>query len=131
MSEGSFSESKILIVGGAGFVGSNLVLKLLERTPREILIVDNHSTDNTDSVVKSFDDPRVQFFRNHNEGVVAVSRNFGLKHAVGEYIAFLDSDDWWHPQKLEVSLKYLERGADVVYHDLFRAKKSNQRIFCC
>jgi nucleoside-diphosphate-sugar epimerase len=41
MSEGSFVNSNILVVGGAGFVGSNLILKLLERTPREILIVDN------------------------------------------------------------------------------------------
>jgi glycosyltransferase involved in cell wall biosynthesis len=95
----------------------------------EVVVVDNHSADNTDSLIESFNGPKIRLFKIHNEGVIAASRNLGLKHALGEYIAFLDSDDWWHPHKLEVSLKYLQRGADVVYHDLFRAKKSNQRIF--
>jgi len=95
----------------------------------EIVVVDNHSIDNTDSLIESFNDPKIRLFKIHNEGVIAASRNLGLKHALGEYIAFLDSDDWWHPQKLEVSMKYLERGADVVCHDLFRVKKSNQKIF--
>ncbi len=98
-------------------------------TDWEVVVVDNHSIDNTDSLIESFNDPKIRLFKIHNEGVIAASRNLGLKHALGEYIAFLDSDDWWHPQKLEVSLKYLERGADVVYHDLFRVKKSNQKIF--
>ena len=53
MSERSFSESKILIVGGAGFVGSNLVLKLLEHSPREILIVDNLLSSESSNVPES------------------------------------------------------------------------------
>ena len=53
MSEGSFSESKILIVGGAGFVGSNLVLELLEHSPREILIVDNLLSSEASNVPNS------------------------------------------------------------------------------
>jgi glycosyltransferase involved in cell wall biosynthesis len=61
--------------------------------------------------------------------MIAASRNLGIKHAEGEYIAFLDSDDWWTPKKLDESLKYLGRGADVVYHDLFLVKKSGQRFF--
>ena len=69
----------------------------------EILIVDNHSIDNTDDVVKLFDDPRIRLFKIHNDGVVAASRNLGLKHAVGEYVAFLDSDDWWLPKSLKKS----------------------------
>jgi glycosyltransferase involved in cell wall biosynthesis len=94
----------------------------------ELLVVDNHSTDNTDSLIKSFNDPKIRLFKIQNEGVIAASRNLGLEHALGEYIAFLDSDDWWRPQKLEVSMKYLERGADVVYHDLFITVKSDQRF---
>ena len=98
-------------------------------TDWEVLVVDNHSIDNTDSLIESFNDPKIRLLKIHNEGVIAASRNLGLKHALGEYVAFLDSDDWWRPQKLEVSIKYLERGADVVYHRLFRVKNSNQRIF--
>ena len=98
-------------------------------TDWEVVVVDNHSIDNTDSLIESFNDPKIRLFKIHNEGVIAASRNLGLKHALGEYIAFLDSDDWWHPQKLEVSLKYLEQGADVVFHNLFLVKKSNQKNF--
>jgi glycosyltransferase involved in cell wall biosynthesis len=98
-------------------------------TDWEVVIVDNHSIDNTESLIESFNEPKIRLFKIHNEGIIAASRNLGLKHASGEYIAFLDSDDWWHPQKLEVSLKYLERGADVVYHDLFLVRKSTQKIF--
>ena len=53
----------------------------------------------------------------------------GLKHAEGKYIAFLDSDDWWAPKKLEVSLQYLEKGADLVYHDLFIMTKPDQKFY--
>lgn len=95
----------------------------------EVLVVDNHSIDETESLVKSFDDPRVKLFKVRNEGIIAVSRNLGLKHALGEYIAFLDSDDWWKSKKLEVSLEYMAQGVDLVYHDLFTAVKAHQKIF--
>lgn len=95
----------------------------------QALVVDNHSSDNTDDLVKSFNDPRIRLLKVHNEGVIAVSRNFGLKHAEGKYIAFLDSDDWWVPEKLEVSLRYLDEGADLVYHDLFLMTKPDQKFY--
>ena len=85
----------------------------------EALVIDNHSIDNTDELIKSFKSPKIKLFKVHNNGIIAMSRNLGVKHASGEYISFLDSDDWWLPQKLEESIKYLELGADIVYHDLF------------
>ena len=97
-------------------------------TDWEVLVVDNHSIDETDSLIQSFNDPKVKLFKIHNEGVIAASRNLGLRHSLGEYIAFLDSDDWWLPKKLEESIKYMSRGADVVYHDLFYVKKPGQRF---
>ena len=97
-------------------------------TDWEVLVVDNHSIDETDSVIKSFNDPKIKLFKIHNAGVIAASRNLGLQHALGEYIAFLDSDDWWLPKKLEESIKYMRHGADVVYHDLFYVKKLGQRF---
>ena len=97
-------------------------------TDWEVLVVDNHSIDETDSLIKSFNDPKIKLFKINNAGVIAASRNLGLKHALGEYIAFLDSDDWWLPKKLEESIKYMSYGADVVYHDLFYVKKLGQRF---
>lgn len=95
----------------------------------EALIIDNHSTDNTDEVVRSFNDSRIILYKINNDGMISVSRNLGIKHAQGEYIAFLDSDDWWLPRKLDESLKYLEQGADVIYHELFVVTKDCQRLF--
>jgi len=95
----------------------------------EILVMDDGSTDNSRETVESFADARIKYAWAENFGGPAAPRNRGLALAEGEYIAFLDSDDWWHSQKLEVSLKYLEQGADLVYHDLFVATKLNQRFF--
>jgi glycosyltransferase involved in cell wall biosynthesis len=95
----------------------------------QVLVVDNYSSDNTDDLVSSFNDSRIKLFKVNNEGVIATSRNLGIKHAEGKYIAFLDSDDSWAPNKLEVSLKYLEKGADLVFHDLFKMTKQHQKFF--
>src|SRR5689334_17428665 len=73
----------------------------------EALVVDNHSTDDTRQVVESFRDGRIRFLQVSNQGVVAVSRNLGVRNAVGDYVAFLDSDDWWLPEKLSRSVSEL------------------------
>ena len=96
----------------------------------EALVVDNHSSDKTDDLIKSFNDSRLKLFKIHNNGVIAASRNLGINQSRGEYVAFLDSDDWWSPKKLEESIGYLQQGADVVYHDLFLVTKLNQKFFC-
>lgn len=95
----------------------------------EALVVDNHSSDNTRDAVENFNDARIRLLSIHNNGVIAASRNLGIRCAQGQYIAFLDSDDWWSPEKVDESLKYLEQGADVVYHDLFLVTKPDQRFF--
>ena len=95
----------------------------------EVLVVDNHSTDETDEVVKNFNDAKIHVHKIHNNGLISASRNKGITCAKGEYIAFLDSDDWWKPTKLAVSIKYLQAGADIVYHDLFVVKKVQQKVF--
>jgi len=74
----------------------------------EVIVVDNSSKDNTGEVVRSFHDPRIKLFEIDNEGVIARSRNYGLKEAKGEFIAFLDDDDMWLPEKLEAQLNYLK-----------------------
>ena len=84
----------------------------------EVIIVDNHSTDDTEDVVNSFTDERFTYVKVHNNGIIAVSRNVGIKAANGEWIAFLDSDDWWTSNKLNVCLNYINNTVDLLYHDL-------------
>lgn len=94
----------------------------------EVLVIDNNSTDDTDQVVHGLGDERIKILKVHNHGVIALSRNVGIKAAHGTYIAFLDSDDWWKSDKLKKSLAYLEKGNDLVYHDLVVVAKQNQQV---
>ena len=90
----------------------------------EAIIIDNSSTDSTKSVVDSFRDSRIRFFSINNKGIIAISRNFGIKKSRSENIAFLDSDDWWMKNKLEISLKYID-DYDFIYHDLLIRKQDS------
>lgn len=74
----------------------------------ELIIVDNYSKDNTEEIVKTFANDRVKYYKFRNNGVIAASRNHGIKHSCGEYVAFLDSDDVWHTQKIEKQLPHFE-----------------------
>ena len=77
----------------------------------EMIVIDDGSTDKTESIVRFYmsKDPRIKYFPlGYNSGRPAVPRNYGIKHAKGEYIAFLDSDDFWHKQKLEKQLPHFE-----------------------
>ena len=84
----------------------------------EVIVVDNHSTDNTDIVLSHFSDPRFTVLKIQNNGVIAASRNKGIWAAKGEWIAFLDSDDWWVADKLQLCLEEIHEEVDVVYHKL-------------
>lgn len=84
----------------------------------EAIIVDNHSVDNTDEVVIGFTDPRIKLLKIHNNGVIAASRNMGIRAASGQYVAFLDSDDWWKPEKLQACLDNITPDVNLVHHDL-------------
>jgi len=85
----------------------------------EVIVVDNHSLDDTEEIVSSFSDTRIKIIKVHNNGIIAFSRNAGVKVSKGRIIAFLDSDDWWTPQKLELSVNKIDQGYDIVYHDLW------------
>ena len=68
----------------------------------EVIVIDNHSTDNTDEIIANIADPRIVYFKIHNNGIIAASRNAGMRAAKGDWIAFLDSDDFWYQEKLSV-----------------------------
>lgn len=99
-------------------IGRALDSVLAQRWDRlEVIVVDNHSNDDTDQVVASFNDPRIRLLKVSNDGVIAVSRNVGIRAAAGEWLAFLDSDDWWARGKLEQCARCFDR-ADLIYHRL-------------
>lgn len=89
----------------------------------ELIVVDNRSTDNSLEVINSFKDDRINLIETSNNGIIARSRNLGIQKARGVYTAFLDSDDWWTPSKLEMSIECLKCGADLVHHDLYEITK--------
>ena len=89
---------------------SETIESILSQTFRnfELIVVDDGSTDNTEEVVRSYNDERVHYIKTDNWGGPAKPRNIGIKKAKGEYIAFCDDDDLWLPNKLEVQLKHFD-----------------------
>ena len=84
----------------------------------EILVIDDGSSDGGPALVEDFsrDDARVRLLRNEKNLGVGRTRNRGMREARGEYLAFLDSDDLWKPQKLQRQLALLEEtGADLCF----------------
>ena len=74
----------------------------------ELIVVDDCSTDNTDQVVAYIKDERIKYFKNEKNSGAAISRNRALRESKGRWIAFLDSDDLWMPEKLEKQIAFME-----------------------
>ncbi len=99
----------------AGFI-SESIQSVIDQTYQswELIIVDDCSTDNTDEVVASFDDPRIKYIKNDKNCGAALTRNRALREAQGEWIAFLDSDDLWASEKLEKQITFMNKNNYVL-----------------
>ena len=97
-------------------------------TDLELIVVDDGSTDDTALRVEAIGDHRLRYVRGGHEGVSA-ARNLGVRHATGELVAFLDSDDLWQADKLTREVEILARypDADVVFSDL--EKRHGDRVY--
>ena len=88
---------------------------LIQEVPLEILVLDDCSGEDIEGIVKEYgEEPRLRYLKNEKNLGAAASRNRGVQLASGDYVAFLDADDWWEPKKLEKQLKLLEETKDVL-----------------
>ncbi|WP_309733443.1 glycosyltransferase family A protein [Chamaesiphon sp. OTE_75_metabat_556] len=95
----------------------------------EIIVVDDHSTDDTEKVVAGINDSRIRYIRHQRNSGAAVARNTGIENSKGAYVAFLDSDDEWLPEKLEKQLNLFQKcGSEIgcIYTGLAAVDKFNQ-----
>lgn len=85
----------------------------------EVILIDDASTDSTVRIARSFHDQRVKIISNQQNRGVSYSRNCGIQLARGTWIALLDSDDWYAPERLEVLLSVAKQeNADLIADDL-------------
>ena len=91
----------------------------------EIIVVDNCSTDGTIQYLNELNDNRISIFKIQNNGNIARSRNLGILNSKGNFLAFLDSDDLWYPNKLKVCLDEIKKkNLDFLYQNM-KIKKNN------
>lgn len=99
----------------------------------ELIIIDDGSTDKTQEKINKIDDKRIIYKWIENYGGPSRPRNIGISIAQGEWIAFLDADDWWESNKLEICRENIRNDVDLIYHDLLiidQNKKVNKtKIF--
>jgi glycosyltransferase involved in cell wall biosynthesis len=95
----------------------------------ELIVVDDGSTDDTQSVVARMHDARIRYFRNAVHSGVAKARNFALRKAQGRWIAFLDSDDLWKTHKLERQLAFMtQHRVAFSYHQYEEISEDGQPL---
>ena len=99
----------------------------------ELIIVDDHSSDNSIDVIQKYlIDKRIKLIVNSRNCGAAISRNRALMAARGEWIAFLDSDDLWHPKKLEKQIKFMKDNHYFFsYHKFEKIDENNQKLGVC
>lgn len=97
----------------AHLIGESIQSVLAQTFPDfQLIIVDDGSSDGTETVVKGFNDPRIRYIYQENRGISG-AQNTGIRQAEGQYIAFLGSDDLWLPKLLELEVPILDTNPDV------------------
>lgn len=87
----------------------------------EIIVIDNFSSDHTEQLIKKYiyKYKFIKYCKFANQNIIASSRNFGAKIPSGDYLCFLDSDDYWNKNKLRIIYnKILKKNFDIIHHDM-------------
>ncbi len=93
----------------------------------EIIIVDDNSIDNSVNIIKSIKDKRIKLIELKENNGAAQARNKGIEVSTGEYICFLDSDDYWYNKKIEKQLKFIKNKA-FIYSEYLYLKNNKTHI---
>ena len=100
----------------------------------ELIIIDNKSNDRTRELVANLKCEKIFFHEIENKGVIAKSRNLGIDKSKGNYLCFLDSDDWWDRDKLKYVCDKAINGYSFIYHNHYIYSPKNflrkRRIYC-
>lgn len=95
----------------------------------EVLVIDDASTDYTETVVDSIKDERLHYYKLEKNGGACRARNVGISKAQGEYIAFLDSDDEWMSNKIELQYKFAkEKNAMAIASNFIYKREGKERV---
>ncbi len=109
------------------FIGKTIASILAQTYQHfEIIIVDDGSKDNTEAVVKAFNDPRIHYYLKDN-GERGAARNYGIAKAKGDYITFIDSDDVLYPIHFEEALKLINAGKEV-FHLAYEYRETDGKL---
>lgn len=94
----------------------------------ELIFWDNQSTDKSAEIIKGYGDSRLKYFYAPGHTVLYDARNHALEKTQGEYIAFLDVDDWWEPEKLEKQIKLFEdKEVGLVYGNFWLVNERKKK----
>ena len=103
---------------------------LVNQTKKELefILVNDGSTDDSDSIIKNYSDNRIKYFKRSNHGI-GKTRNFGINKSTGKYIMFLDSDDYLDLEACELLYKKIEKdNSDLVVFDFYRVSDSLEPV---
>jgi len=105
----------IPVYNGARFISCALDSVIIQDVPSEIIVIDDNSSDNIEEVLTPYlQRSEIRLLKNNVNVGAAESRNRGVRAAQGEYVAFLDCDDWWEPDKLKKQLALMKKSGCVL-----------------
>jgi glycosyltransferase involved in cell wall biosynthesis len=109
------------------------IRSVLNQTFRDfdVVVVDDASDGAVDEIIKGFEDKRVRWIRHNSRRGGAAARNTGIRNSHGDYIAFLDDDDEWYPEKLACQMKVMERSRSevgAVYGGYYEVDRTTGKI---